>query len=90
MYRALAEAPGVLPFVATGTGWRFGLAALATMDEALGVLRDAGFDPKTAMEIYMTLLALVVGFATLGSPDAPTGETFERALGRHLDALSPP
>lgn len=90
MYRALADAPGVLPFVASGTGWRFGPAAMATLREALGVLREAGFDPKLAMEIYTTLVALVVGFATLGSPDAPTGATFERALGRQLDALTPP
>ena len=89
MYRALAAAPGVIPFVATSTGWRFGSAALMTMDEALGVLRDAGFEAELAVEVYTTLLALVVGFATLGSPAAPTGPTFERALARYLDALAP-
>lgn len=89
MYGALADAPGVIPFVATSSGWRFGPAALATMDEALAVLREAGFEPRLAVEIYTTLLALVVGFATLGGADAPTRVVFEHALDRTLDALDP-
>ena len=66
-YRALAETPGVLPFVAANSGWRFGPAALATIDETLGTLLAAGFDRDTAVEIQTTTLALAIGWATLDS-----------------------
>lgn len=65
MHAALTEVPGVLPFVAASEHWRFGEAARATLDEALAVLSDAGFSRRTAVEVYMTCLAMTVGWATL-------------------------
>ena len=66
-YRALAAAPGVIPFVATNSAWQFGAAAMTTMDASLGVLERAGFTKQAALEVQMNALAMVVGWATLGS-----------------------
>ena len=84
MYGALADTPGVLPFVATGTAWRFGAGARLTHEEVLRVLGEAGFSDAEAEEIHATGIALVVGFASLGSE---TGELLERGLGHYLDGL---
>lgn len=94
MYRALAETPGVLPFVASDEGLRFGPAAMATLDETLGVLRAAGFSKRQAAEIYTTALALALGWAMLASAgelaaaiDAP--DLFESGLRRYLGSIEP-
>lgn len=92
MYRALAETPGVLPFVASGASWRFGPAATATLDETLAVLRGAGFGRRDAAEVHTMALAVAVGWATLSSdgPVASSEKLFERGLARYLDAVTPP
>lgn len=85
MHRALADAPGVLPFISTSRAWRFGPAAMATLEETLRVLRDAGFPRRDAPEIYATALALTVGWATVSLPD----DGFKRALDHYLDGITP-
>ncbi|MCP4004278.1 MAG: TetR/AcrR family transcriptional regulator [bacterium] len=94
MYRALAETPSVLPFVATHTGWRFGPAASAVLDESLHVLRDAGFSRRESFEVYMTALALTIGWATLDStddnaPDYASASLFNSRLRQYLDSIEP-
>lgn len=71
MNRALAETPGVLPFVASSEAWRFGAAATEVTEETLGVLQAAGFTRRAAAEIYWTALSLAVGGATLALRAAP-------------------
>ena len=82
MYRALADTPGVLPFVASRTGWRFGPAAIATLEATLGTLRDAGFDRREAAEVQTTSLALAIGWAMLeskaGDEPGPRAQTREQ------------
>ena len=81
-YRALADTPGVLPFVASRVGWRFGPAAMATLDETLAVLGDAGFSRREAAEVYTTALALALGWATLESNGSGELEPDERVQER--------
>ncbi len=104
-YRALADTPGILPFVASSQSWRFGPAAAAVFEAAQGVLRGAGFRRRDAIEIHGTVLALAVGWATLesggglaGQPAGPlvaepaalsSAALFERGLDRYLGALEP-
>jgi AcrR family transcriptional regulator len=80
-YHALADTPGVLPFVATSRGWRFGPAASRVREQTLAVLRDAGFGSREAAERVTSLLALAVGWATIEA-DA---SGLERAIDRLLD-----
>jgi len=98
-YRALASTPGVVPFVAASSAWRFGPAAMTTMEESLGVLKNAGFAKSAALEIQMNALAMAVGWATLGS-DGDVGASrsrlssgsariFEQGLAQYLSSLSP-
>jgi AcrR family transcriptional regulator len=98
MHRALAETPGVLPFITTSRAWRFGPAATHAFQETLRVLEHAGFSRQSALEVYGNALALAVGWATLDSGDAAacegreaaaSGNLFERGLVLYLGALDP-
>ena len=70
MHQALAQTPGVLPFITTSRAWRFGPAATDAFHESLRVLEHAGSSRQSAREIYGNALALAVGWATLDAGDA--------------------
>lgn len=94
MYRALASTPGVLPFVARSEGLRFGPAAMAALERTLGVMADAGFSRRRAIEIYTSALALALGWAMLESARPRAAETgarahFESGLRSLLDSFEP-
>jgi AcrR family transcriptional regulator len=65
MHRALADTPGVMPYL--GSGWRFGEASRSVLDETLGVLHEAGLPRRTAAEAMSTLLAFTIGSAGLAA-----------------------
>jgi len=77
MRRALVDTPGVMPFLSTAT--RFGPAALAVLDETLGVLREAGLDERASVEAFLSLASFTIGAAGLEA--AWRGATGEGELG---------
>jgi AcrR family transcriptional regulator len=65
MHRALAGTPGVMPYLSSG--WRFGEASRAVLDEVLGVLHAAGLPRRAAVEAMGALLAFTIGSAGLAA-----------------------
>jgi len=59
MRKALLETPGV--FSQLGTTRSFGENTVATMNESLGVLREAGLGAHAATEAYLTLTSYTIG-----------------------------
>lgn len=90
MHRALAATPGVLSFVAVEERVRFGERAHDALRESLAVLKAAGFAAADARHVYLSALALAVGFALLerrGARTRAAGAAFDRALREYLDGL---
>ena len=63
LHDRLAETPGVMTLLCTAEDLESGV--LARLDEALGVLRGAGFDDATAVEAIHVLTAFTIGSAGL-------------------------
>jgi AcrR family transcriptional regulator len=59
MRRALLETPSVIPLL--GTSYSFGPGAMAVLEEALGVLRNAGLSQRAAVEAFLTLVSYTIG-----------------------------
>jgi AcrR family transcriptional regulator len=59
MRRALLETPSVIPLL--GTSYSFGPGAMAVLEEALGVLRNAGLSQRGAVEAFLTLVSYTIG-----------------------------
>ena len=81
MHRALVATPGVMPYLASG--WRFGDAARAVLDEVLGVLHAAGLSRRAAAEAMTTLLSFTIGSAGLAA-------AWQRGAPPDLAADAPP
>ncbi len=65
MFAALAETPGVMPYLSTAS--RFGPAAMAALDATLSMLRRAGMSERQAVDTFAMMCAYTIGAAGLAS-----------------------
>ncbi|MFE1232323.1 TetR/AcrR family transcriptional regulator C-terminal domain-containing protein [Streptomyces sp. NPDC059442] len=85
--RVLAAHPALVP--ALTTGQLLGPHALRAREHALGQLLDQGWDPRTAVHVYLTVTHFVIGSAVLDSGGAARTGPQRAAMTELFANLSP-